>query len=182
MGNSEEGGLTLTHLDAMGAPRMVDVSAKVVSVREALAEGRVWMSPEAQGLLDGGAPKGNVLQIARIAGIQGAKRTADLIPLCHPLPLDGVEVSVEPCSGGVVIQARAKTAGRTGVEMEALTAVSAAALTVYDMLKAVDRSMRIGNIRLLEKKGGRSGHYRAPALEPDLVQAASRGGVPEESG
>jgi cyclic pyranopterin phosphate synthase len=182
VGSTEKDGPSLTHLDASGAPRMVDVSAKGVSVREALAEGRVWMSAAAQRLLDGGAPKGNVLQIARIAGIQGAKRTADLIPLCHPLPLDGVEVSVEPCPGGVLIQARAKTAGRTGVEMEALTAVSAAALTVYDMLKAVDRGMRIGNIRLLEKKGGRSGHYRAPEGE-SLVDAAPHLDIEsEESG
>ena len=151
----------LTHLDADGSARMVDISAKQESEREAVAEGRVSMRPETLALiLDGRVPKGDVLAVARIAGIMAAKRTADIVPLCHPLALASVTVEFEADAqaSAVVIRARCRLKGRTGVEMEALTAVSAAALTVYDMCKAVDRSMTLDNIRLLAKSGGRSGH------------------------
>lgn len=151
----------LTHVDETGAARMVDVGGKTVTRRRAVARGAVRMSPEALELVREGSKKGDVLQVARIAGIQGAKRTADLIPLCHPLPLDAVQVDlrIDAPSSSVIIEATASTSGRTGVEMEAMTAVSAAALTVYDMVKAVDRGMVIGQILLLEKEGGRSGHW-----------------------
>ena len=154
----------LTHLSSRGEARMVDVSAKAPSEREAVAEGRVIMAPATLALVRrGDAKKGDVLGAARIAGILAAKRTHELIPLCHPLPLAKVEVSLEPDARlpGIVVTARVKLSGRTGVEMEALTAVSVACLTVYDMVKAVERGMRIEGIRLLEKRGGRSGHYRA---------------------
>jgi cyclic pyranopterin monophosphate synthase len=152
----------LTHVDQDGHPRMVDVGAKPDTERLAVAIGHVRMGAEARAAIAAHAvAKGDVLQIARIAGIQGAKRTADLIPLCHPLPIDGVEVDVTLEDDGVTIVARVRTRWRTGVEMEALTAVSAAALTVYDMVKAVDRGMRIEGVRLLEKSGGRSGTWRA---------------------
>ena len=155
----------LTHLDGDGHPRMVNVGAKADTERMARAEGFVRLAPHALlAITSGSVKKGDVLQIARLAGIQGAKRTADLIPLCHPLPLDGVEVQVEATGDGRVrIEATAHTRWRTGVEMEALTAVSAAALTVYDMVKAIDRSVSIDGIRLLEKRGGRSGHWTADA-------------------
>ncbi len=158
----------LTHLDEAGHPRMVDVGEKADTERLAIAEGAVRMSALALRLArEGGAAKGDVMAIARLAGIQGAKRAAELIPLCHPLPLDGVELQVlaedpGPDQGGRVrIRATVRTRWRTGVEMEALTAVSAAALTVYDMLKAVDRGMVIEGVRLLEKRGGRSGVWQA---------------------
>ena len=158
----------LSHLDADGHPRMVDVGAKADTERVAIAEGRVLLSEAAWHIVaEGRAAKGDVLAVARLAGIQGAKRTADLIPLCHPLPIDAVEVEVQArpadAAGGfrVEIRATVRTRWRTGVEMEALTAVSAAALTVYDMIKAVDRGMRIEGIRLLEKQGGRSGTWTA---------------------
>lgn len=153
----------LTHLDAEGRPRMVDIGAKADTERLARAEGYVVLGPAAlAAVTEGRVKKGDVLQIARLAGIQGAKRTADLIPLCHPLPLDGVEVDVVPTADGRLrVEATAKTRWRTGVEMEALTAVSAAALTVYDMVKAIDKGVRIEGIRLLEKRGGRSGHWVA---------------------
>ena len=152
----------LTHLNPDGHPHMVHVGEKADTEREATAEGWVRLSPEALALIaDGRVAKGDVLAVARLAGIQGAKRTSDLIPLCHPLPIDGVELTIEARPEGVHILARVRTRWRTGVEMEALTAVSAAALTVYDMVKAVDRGMRIEGMRLLEKKGGRSGHWRA---------------------
>ena len=158
---SEDGG-GLTHLDPRGRPRMVDVGDKEISDREALAEGWVSLSPEAlTAVLERRVKKGDVLLVAELAGIQGAKRTSDLIPLCHPLPIDGVEVSVEPVDGRLRVRARVRTRGRTGVEMEALTAVTAAALTVYDLLKAIDRGVRIDGVRLLEKRGGRSGEWRA---------------------
>ena len=152
----------LTHIDEQGRPRMVDVSAKADTDRLAIAEGRVLMSAEAlAAITQGRIKKGDVLQIARLAGIQGAKRASEMIPLCHPLPIDGVEVDVEPDSAcSVRITARVVTRWRTGVEMEALTAVTAAALTVYDMVKAIDRGMRIEGVRLLEKRGGRSGAWR----------------------
>lgn len=153
----------LTHLDPAGHPRMVDVAEKDVTDREALAEGWVSLSPEAlDAVLARRVKKGDVFLVAELAGIQGAKRTSDLIPLCHPLPIDGVEVSVEPVDGRLRVRARVRTRGRTGVEMEALTAVTAAALTVYDLLKAIDRGVRIDGVRLLEKRGGRSGEWRAP--------------------
>jgi len=154
----------LTHLDSKGRARMVDVSAKDVTVRLAIASGRVTMRPETLRLIAAGsAPKGDVLAAARLAGIMAAKRTADLVPLCHPLPLDSITVDLEcdESQSAVAITARCKTTGRTGVEMEALTAVTVAALTVYDMCKAVDRAMVIGEVRLLHKSGGRSGTYDA---------------------
>lgn len=153
----------LTHLDASGAARMVDVSAKADTAREAEAEGRVVMQPETLALIQsGGLPKGDVIAVARIAGIMATKRTSDLVPMCHPLPVTGAVVEFAPeGADSLRITARVKTTGKTGVEMEALTAVSVAALTVYDMCKAVDRGMRIEGIRLLEKLGGKSGHWRA---------------------
>ena len=158
--------MRLTHTDEQGAARMVDVGGKPVSAREAVAEGSVRMSAEAFALVrDNAIAKGDVLGIARIAGIAGAKRTADLVPLCHPIALDVVEVDAEadPELPGVRIQARTRATARTGVEMEALAAVMAACLTVYDMVKAVDRSMRIENVRLLSKTGGTRGDWIAPA-------------------
>jgi cyclic pyranopterin phosphate synthase len=154
----------LTHLDSKGRARMVDVSAKDVTVRLAIASGRVTMRPETLRLIAAGsAPKGDVLAAARLAGIMAAKRTADLVPLCHPLPLDSITVELEcdEAQSAVAITASCKTTGRTGVEMEALTAVTVAALTVYDMCKAVDRAMVIGEVCLLHKSGGRSGTYDA---------------------
>jgi len=154
----------LTHLGARGEARMVDVSAKPASEREALAEGRVIMSPATLAIVQkGDAKKGDVLGAARIAGIMAAKRTHDLIPLCHPLAISKVEVDLRPDAKlpGIRVRARVKVAGQTGVEMEALTAVAVACLTIYDMVKAVERGMRIEGIRLVEKRGGRSGHYRA---------------------
>jgi cyclic pyranopterin monophosphate synthase len=155
---------SLTHLGAQGEARMVDVSGKRVTEREALAEGRVLMRPATLDIVrKGNAKKGDVLGAARIAGIMAAKRTHDLIPLCHPLAVSKIEVDVVPDAKlpGVLVKARVKVAGQTGVEMEALTAVAVACLTVYDMVKAVDRGMRIEGIRLIEKRGGRSGHYRS---------------------
>jgi cyclic pyranopterin phosphate synthase len=149
----------LTHLDESGAATMVDVGGKAVTVRRAVARGRVLMSAEALELVRKGSKKGDVLQVARIAGIQAAKRTSELIPLCHPLALDSVKVDLSIDDGGVEITATVRCTGRTGVEMEALMAASVAALTVYDMVKAVDRAMVIESVALLEKSGGRSGHY-----------------------
>lgn len=158
--------MSLTHLDEDGAARMVDVGGKEITRRRAVAGGRVLMSAEALRLVREGGPKGDVLQVARVAGIQGAKRCSELVPLCHPLPLDAVAVDLAIEDDGVRITATATTSGRTGVEMEALTAVSVAALTVYDMVKAVDKAMTIDGIVLLEKEGGRSGHYvRHPRRE-----------------
>ena len=154
----------LTHLDAEGAARMVDVSGKDVTVREATAKGRVVMAAETLRLVTtGAAKKGDVLAVARIAGIMAAKRTHELIPLCHPLALQSVTVDLSPEEAGPTIEVTAtvRVEGRTGVEMEALTAVSVACLTVYDMLKAADRAMRIEAVRLVGKSGGRSGDYRA---------------------
>jgi len=156
----------LTHIDKKGEARMVDVSAKATTQRTAIAEGFVTMEPRTLELLQkGDAPKGDVLATARIAGIMAAKRTHELIPLCHPLTLTKVAVHLEPSKSphGVHILAEVKTSGQTGVEMEALTAVSVACLTLYDMLKAVDRAMRFEGIRLVEKSGGRSGDWRAPS-------------------
>lgn len=150
----------LTHLDAQGRAQMVDVGAKAETRREAIARGMISMQPATlQLILSGAAPKGDVLATARIAGIMAAKRTPELIPLCHSLLLTHVSVTIEPDPGAnaLQIEATVRTRGQTGVEMEALTAVSVAALTIYDMCKAVDRGMRIGEIRLAEKRGGRSG-------------------------
>ena len=153
----------LSHLDEKGAARMVDVSDKVDTVRVALAEAFVVMRPETLALIQsGGLPKGDVLAVARTAGIMGAKQTSSLIPMCHPLAITGVTLDLEPAGADQLrITARVKTTGRTGVEMEALTAVSIAALTVYDMCKAVDKGMRVEGLRLLEKQGGKSGDWRA---------------------
>lgn len=152
----------LTHLDADGAARMVDVGDKPDTAREATATGRITMSPEAARAIRGGAvKKGDVLAVARVAGIMAAKKTSDLIPLCHPLPLTKVTLDLVVEVDGVVATATCATRGPTGVEMEALTAVSAALLTVYDMAKALDRGMEIGGVRLLAKSGGRSGDYHA---------------------
>ena len=141
---------------------MVDVSGKAVTAREAVARGRIGMSRDALRVVRSGAiTKGDPLQTARLAGIMAAKRTSDLIPLCHPLPLSHVDVEIRPVRDGYEIEARARTTAQTGVEMEALTAVVVAALTIYDMVKAVDKRMTIGEIRLVEKRGGRSGEYRA---------------------
>ncbi len=151
----------LTHVDASGAARMVDVSAKEVTARTARATGRVLVSPEVVSLLRGaGLPKGDVLAVARIAGIQGAKRTPDIVPLCHPIALHGVVVDVTMEDDAVHIAVTTRTADRTGVEMEALTAVAAAALTVVDMVKAVDPAAVITDIRVAEKTGGSSGGWR----------------------
>jgi cyclic pyranopterin phosphate synthase len=154
----------LTHLSGGGEVRMVDVSAKPATEREAVAEGRVVMAPKTLAIVrKGNAKKGDVLATARIAGIQAAKRTHELIPLCHPLAISQITIDIAPDAKlpGVTVRARVKVAGKTGVEMEALTAVSVACLTIYDMVKAVERGMRIEGIRLIEKRGGRSGHYRA---------------------
>jgi cyclic pyranopterin phosphate synthase len=153
---------TLTHLDSAGAAHMVDVSDKQVTAREAVAEGRISMSREAASAIQSGAAaKGDVLAVARIAGIMAAKRTSDLIPLCHPLPLTRVAIDLRPDDTGVTATATARTDGKTGVEMEALTAVSVTLLTIYDMGKAIDKAMTIDGIRLLAKTGGKSGDYRA---------------------
>jgi cyclic pyranopterin phosphate synthase len=157
-------GRKLTHIDQGGAARMVDVSEKAATERIAVAEGRVRMSkPTLDLVLSGNAKKGDVLGAARIAGIMAAKKTHDLIPLCHPLPITKVEIDIVPdaAAPGLIVRATVKVTGQTGVEMEALTAVSVACLTVYDMIKAVERGAVIDAIRLIEKSGGKSGHYRA---------------------
>jgi cyclic pyranopterin monophosphate synthase len=157
-------GRKLTHLAKGGEARMVDVSAKAATAREAVAEGRVVMAAKTLDLvLAGDAKKGDVLGAARIAGIMAAKRTHELIPLCHPLAVSKIAVDIAPDHKlpGLNVRATVKVTGQTGVEMEALTAVSVACLTVYDMVKAVERGMRIEGIRLIEKRGGKSGHYRA---------------------
>jgi cyclic pyranopterin phosphate synthase len=155
----------LTHIDDKGDARMVDVSAKPATGRTAIAEGRVIMSKATLELiLSGNAKKGDVLGAARLAGIMAAKRTSELIPLCHPLALSKVAVDIKPDKKlpGCIVRATVKVTGPTGVEMEALTAVSVACLTIYDMIKAVERGVRIDGIHLVEKQGGKSGHYRAP--------------------
>jgi len=156
--------MSLTHFDQKGDAHMVDVSDKEVTSRVAVAEGHVKMAPETYDIIaEGRAKKGDVLSVARLAGIMGAKKTADLIPLCHPLPVTkvAVELSLDPDLPGVRVEGTVKTTGQTGVEMEALTAVSTACLTVYDMAKAVDKAMEIGGIRVLLKDGGKSGRYEA---------------------
>ncbi len=157
-------GKSLSHLGKAGQARMVDVSAKPATARIAIAEGRVLMSPKTLDIvIAGDAKKGDVLGAARMAGIMAAKRTHELVPLCHPLALSQVAVDLKPDRKlpGVVVRATVKVTGPTGVEMEALTAVSVACLTIYDMVKAVERGMRIEGIRLIEKRGGKSGHFRA---------------------
>jgi cyclic pyranopterin monophosphate synthase len=159
----------LTHFDASGRAHMVDVADKTETHRVAVAAGRVLMLPATlRRIVDGSAAKGDVLGVARVAAIQGAKRTAELIPLCHPLPLTRVAVEFTPdeAAGALECRVTAETVGRTGVEMEALTAVSIGLLTIYDMCKAIDRGMRLEEIRLLEKKGGKSGHWVAAGEAP----------------
>ena len=153
----------LSHVDARGRVKMVDVGDKPVTSREAIARGSITMSREALRLIRGGAvKKGDPLQTAQLAGILAAKQTSSLIPLCHPLPLSSVHVELREKARGYEIEARVRTTSQTGVEMEALTAVAVAALTIYDMVKAVDRTMVIGAIRVMSKTGGRSGTYRRP--------------------
>jgi len=152
----------LTHLDQAGAAHMVDVSGKAVTARQAMATGRIDMSaPAAAAIREGTALKGDVLAVARVAGIMAAKRTSELIPLCHPLPLTRVAIDLAVDETGVTATATAATEGKTGVEMEALTAVSVTLLTIYDMAKAIDKSMTIGGVRLLTKTGGKSGDWKA---------------------
>ncbi len=162
----------LTHLNERGEARMVDVSEKDVTSRTAVAEGYVFMEPETLNLVEKGeAKKGDVLATARIAGIMAAKRTHDLIPLCHPLPITKAVIEFETIrdpAPGIHVTGEVKVTGKTGVEMEALTAVSVACLTIYDMLKAADKSMRFDGIRLVEKTGGRSGHFQATADNPAI--------------
>ncbi|WP_291736607.1 cyclic pyranopterin monophosphate synthase MoaC [Leisingera sp. F5] len=156
--------MSLTHFDTKGDAHMVDVSDKAVTSRVATAEGHIIMAQETFDIIaEGRAKKGDVLSVARLAGIMGAKKTPDLIPLCHPLPVTkvAVELTLDPDLPGVRVEATVKTTGQTGVEMEALTAVSTAALTVYDMAKAVDKAMQIGGIRVTLKDGGKSGKYEA---------------------
>ena len=165
----------LTHVDRSGRPRMVDVSAKLPTARHAVAEAEVALSQETLSLvIDGGGAKGDVFTVAELAGVMGGKKTAELIPLCHPIALTDLVVEVVPdrTQGVLRIRARAATVGPTGVEMEALTAVSVAALTVYDMVKAVDRGAEIRHVRVVEKAGGRSGEWHRPA------EAAPRATVP----
>ncbi len=156
----------LTHIDDTGAASMVDVSSKPMTERQATAEGHVIMAPETLALINSGnAKKGDVLGVARIAGIMAAKKTHELIPLCHPLLLSKISVELEQdeLMPGIKVRATVKLSGQTGVEMEALTAVSVACLTIYDMVKAADRTMRIEGIRLTEKRGGKSGHFKIEA-------------------
>jgi cyclic pyranopterin monophosphate synthase len=163
----------LTHVDRSGRPRMVDVSAKPITARRAVAEALVAVSPETMSLIiDGGGPKGDVLGVAELAGVMGGKRTSELIPLCHPLALTDLVVAVTPDrAGGVLrIRAEAATTGPTGVEMEALTAASVAALTIYDMVKGVERGVEIRSIQLISKSGGRSGDWHRPS---DGAEAAA---------
>jgi len=160
-GSRDSGGSVLTHVDSQGRIRMVDVGDKAVTDREAVARGSIAMSKDARKLIrSGNNKKGDPIQTARLAGIMAAKKTSDLIPLCHPLNLSHVSVDLTATKTGYDIESRVRISGRTGVEMEALTAVAIAALTLYDMVKAVDKTMVIGDIELVEKKGGRSGHYR----------------------
>jgi len=150
----------LSHVDEHGRVRMVDTGNKEITSRRAVASARVLMTSETvSALREHRTPKGDPLEAARLAGIMAAKRTADLIPLCHPLPLTHVSVELTPSKSGYIIEARVRTSAQTGVEMEALTAVAVAALTIYDMVKAVDKDMIIGDICLVEKSGGKSGHY-----------------------
>ena len=158
MGEANE----LTHLDSQGLPRMVDVSAKSETLREAQAEAILWVGPVVmQAIRDRRTPKGNIFETARIAGVMGAKRTSELIPLCHPLLLTHISVDMEVQEESILIRSTVRTRGATGVEMEALTAAAVTGLTLYDMLKAISKSMRLDGVRLLAKSGGKSGDYRA---------------------
>jgi cyclic pyranopterin monophosphate synthase len=168
----------LTHLDAHGLPRMVDVSDKSDTLREAEAEAALWIGCAIMAAVkDGQTPKGSIFETARIAGVMGAKRTSELVPLCHPLQLSHVSVNFELLQEHIMIRATARTCGATGVEMEALTAATIAGLTLYDMLKALSKIMRLDGVRLLSKSGGRSGHFRnvssttlqRPETQPDLI-------------
>ena len=167
----------LTHVDRGGRPRMVDVSAKPLTARRAVAEAEVALEQDTLSLIiDGATPKGDVLTVAEIAGVMAAKRTSELIPLCHPLPLTdlGVEITPDRAAGSLRIRATAATTGQTGVEMEALMAASVAALTVYDMVKGVDRTAEIRSIRLLKKSGGASGEWHRPVGSGDRADRADR--------
>ena len=156
-----------THLNEDGEAHMVDIGGKPVTERVAVAEGFVSMPRDlVDRLLDGDLPKGDAAAVARVAGIQGAKRTSELIPLCHPIPLSGVELDLEPSGHGILIRATVSTTGQTGVEMEAMTAVSIAALTIYDMVKGIERGVTIESVRLLRKAGGRSGEW----IRPEVVE------------
>lgn len=169
--------MRFSHLDKKGRAKMVDVSGKPATEREAVARGTVQMTPATIKLIkEKAVPKGDVFAVARVAGIMAAKKTQELIPLCHPLAVTSVtvELTMDEERSRVEIEARAKTVGRTGVEMEALTAVSAAALTVYDMCKAVDKEMTISDIMLMEKRGGRSGEFRRKAASPVSQKAATK--------
>ena len=169
--------MKFSHIDNQGKARMVDVSEKPVTEREAVAKGSVSLRPATIKLIKGGAvPKGDVMAAARIAGIMAAKKTAELIPLCHPLFITSVTVdmSIHEKKGRIDIVAKAKTVGQTGVEMEALTAVSVAALTIYDMCKAVDKEMTISDIMLMEKRGGRSGEFKRSAASPVSRKTAAK--------
>jgi cyclic pyranopterin monophosphate synthase len=171
----------LTHVDRGGRPRMVDVSAKPSTARRALAEAHVLVDQDTLSLIiDGDVPKGDVLTVAELAGVMAGKRTAELIPLCHPLPLTDLAVEITPdrTAGALRIRASAGTTGQTGVEMEALTAAAIAALTVYDMIKGVDRSAEIRDVRLLEKSGGASGEWRRPA-DTNQQRRPGPAGVPK---
>jgi cyclic pyranopterin monophosphate synthase len=155
-------GSKLSHIDESGRIRMVDVSGKPATAREAVARGHVSMSAEARAQVRGGTTrKGDAIETARLAGIMAAKQTSSLIPLCHPLPISHIDVQITPARGGYAIEARVRTTAETGVEMEALTAVSVAALTLYDMVKAIDKAMVIADVRLIEKRGGKSGLWQA---------------------
>jgi cyclic pyranopterin monophosphate synthase len=165
----------LTHFDRSGRPRMVDVSEKPATARRAVAEGLLTLEQETISLIvDGGMTKGDVLTVAELAGVMGGKRTSELIPLAHPIPLTDLRVEITPdrSAGGLRIRATVSTVGPTGVEMEALTAVSIAALAAYDMVKSVDRSATVRDIRLLEKSGGRSGEWRRESYEPGVADRA----------
>ena len=166
----------LSHIGPDGQARMVDVGEKPITAREAVARGRVRMSAPARRLVRAGAlKKGDAVQTARLAGIMAAKCTSSLIPLCHPLPLAGVEVTIVPARDGYAIESRVRTVAQTGVEMEALTAVSVAALTLYDMVKAVDKTMTITDVALVSKRGGQSGVYRRAEAAPRAAAARRQG-------
>ncbi|HEV8282259.1 MAG TPA: cyclic pyranopterin monophosphate synthase MoaC [Candidatus Limnocylindrales bacterium] len=168
----------LSHVDRSGRPRMVDVSTKPITARRAIAEATVSMSAETLSLvIDGGGPKGDVLGVAELAGVMGGKRTSELIPLCHPLPLTDLQVSITPdrATSALRIRAEAATTGQTGVEMEAMTAASVAALTVYDMVKGVERGVTIGTVRLLSKSGGKSGEWIRPERDEPVAKTLRPG-------
>ena len=172
----------LTHVDEKGAARMVDVSAKPVTERVAVAEATISLSPEAfTAVMEGRAPKGDVLAAARIAGIMAAKKTPDLIPLCHPLAITKAGIDFEPGENSIRIIAMVGTAGQTGVEMEALTAAAIAALTLYDMVKALDKAAVIENVRLVSKSGGKSGDFKAPSRKTDAKPVATTSNRPKPS-